>query len=160
MAGLVRPSAQHRCKNQSAGRPRACSRMLLAGGRSMRRNPWVAATSPAMTPAGLVRETRALPRIPRCQRTTRQAPKMHPASGASLSKTFLFKRPSEHWRGRKAPLRHPSRLVEFETDSVYPVGRDAHAAGVRLRQFQNQEHRSCYAKGTKRRHGDGRAAGF
>ena len=53
-----------------------------------------------------------------------------------------------------------SRLVEFKSDSVYAVRRDPHAAGVRLRQFQNQEHRTGYAKRTERRHGDGRAAGF
>jgi len=49
------------------------------------------------------------------------------------------------------------RSGRLETDSVYAVRRDAHAAGVRLRQFQNQEHRTGYAKRTERRHGDGRA---
>ena len=47
-----------------------------------------------------------------------------------------------------------------DQNSVYAVRRDAHAAGVRLRQFQNQEHRTGYAKRTERRHGDGRAAGL
>jgi hypothetical protein len=48
---------------------------------------------------------RALPRIPRCHRTPRQAPKMPRASGAFPSKTFLFKRPSERWRERSASFK-------------------------------------------------------
>src|SRR5271170_4787111 len=56
--------------------------------------------------------------------------------------------------------RPPSGLVEFKTDVVYAVRRDANAAGVRLRQLQDQEHRAGYAKGSERRHGDGRVAGF
>jgi hypothetical protein len=64
------------------------------------------------------------------------------------------------WHRRESWRVAPSRLVEFETDSVYAVRRDAHATGVRLRQFQNQEHRTGYAKRTEGRHGDGRAAGL
>src|SRR3984957_15683835 len=59
-----------------------------------------------------------------------------------------------------ARLRPPSRLVEFKTDAVYAVRRDANGAGVRLRQLQDQEHRAGYAKGSERRHGDGRVTGF
>ena len=48
----------------------------------------------------------------------------------------------------------------FRAFRVYAVRRDANGAGVRLRQLQDQEHRAGYAKGSKRRHGDGRVAGF
>jgi hypothetical protein len=51
-----------------------------------------------------------------------------------------------------------SGLFEFKTDVVYAVRRDANGAGVRLRQLQDQEHRAGYAKGTERRHVDGREA--
>ena len=60
---------------------------------------------------------------------------------------------SETQSHREAAVITVARLERaIETDSVYAVRRDAHAAGVRLRQFQNQEHRTGYAKRTERRH--------
>jgi hypothetical protein len=47
-----------------------------------------------------------------------------------------------------------SGFVEFETDVVYAVRRDANGAGIRLRQLQDQEHRAGYAKGSERRYAE------
>jgi hypothetical protein len=57
-------------------------------------------------------------------------------------------------------IRPPSGFVEFKTDVVYPVRRDANGAGGRLRQLQDQEHRARYAKGPERRGRFERAQAF
>jgi hypothetical protein len=49
-----------------------------------------------------------------------------------------------------------SAFVEFKTDAVYAARRDANGAGVGLRRLPDQDHRAGYAKGSERRHGDGR----
>jgi hypothetical protein len=83
----------------------------------------------------------------------------------SVSKVVRFRFRSKvsssgHWRGRNARLRPPSGFVEFKTDVVYAVRENANGARVRLRQFQDQEHRARYAKGPERRGRFERAQAF